>query len=86
MTTSKHTGPASGEDHGRAKLTQKQVEDIRKLARVISIKSKSHALLTMYGQRWDVNPSTLWRAVTGETWAHLPGAIHRKGRVHRKKK
>lgn len=85
MTTSKHIGYATGEDHGRAKLTEKQVAKIRQLATVVSLKSKSHGLLVMYGKRWDVEPSTLWRAVTGETWAHLPGAIQRKGRVHRKK-
>lgn len=58
-------GQNVGEDHGRAKLTNKDVVRIRRLM----CRGLSHVdLVKDYPQ---VDPVTIFRAGTGRTWTHL---------------
>jgi len=70
-------GAAYGSLHGRAKLNESQVLHARHLARSATFHSKKQRFVVTHAKRWGVAPATLWRAITGETWKHLPGAIDR---------
>ncbi len=52
-------------DHGRAKLTERDVVKIRRAM----ISGVSH--LDLADDYPKVNPVTIWRAGTGRTWMHL---------------
>jgi hypothetical protein len=61
-----HGTQTRGEKHCTAKLTEAQVLEIRNRA----TKETYENLAKEYG----VATMTVWKAATGKTWAHLPGA------------
>jgi hypothetical protein len=58
---------ARGQDAGSAKLTEKQVETVRKLW-------TRGASVTALAEKYRVHKSTISRAVRGVQWAHVPDA------------
>lgn len=54
-----------GEDHGRSKLTEKDVVDIRREM----MRGVSH--LDIAEQYPGINPTTIYRAGTGRSWMHV---------------
>jgi HNH endonuclease len=57
-----------GEAHGRSKLTEAAVLDMRRRFRA----GEPAATL---GDEYGVAPPVAWRAITGQTWAYLPDAV-----------
>jgi hypothetical protein len=55
---------ARGEHSGRAKLTEADVREMRRLR-------NAGMLLRELAEKFGVNTRTTWCAVTGKTWSHL---------------
>jgi uncharacterized protein (DUF433 family) len=64
----KRRQPAIGEDHGRSRLTEAQVLDIRQ--RVLAGESRQ-AIATDYG----LSREHVWRIARGKIWKHLALAV-----------
>lgn len=62
-----HGTHSRGERSGKAKLSNEQVIEMRRL---YAEGWTSYALSSRYG----LDHSAIWRVVTGQRWAHLPGA------------
>jgi hypothetical protein len=54
-----------GEQHGQAKLTEASVLEARRLA-------KMGISLSAIARKYKVHPTTMWWAVKGVTWKHVP--------------
>lgn len=67
----------SGEEHGRAKLTEEDVSLARLAATRYPLHSKRARIVVKLAALFGVHPSTLWRAIVGETWVEVPGAVDR---------
>lgn len=54
-----------GEHHPSSKLTNKQVEEIRKLWEV------GHRNIKVIARNYNVSPANIRKIVRGKTWSHL---------------
>lgn len=68
MVNYTHPGIFAGERNGRAKLTEEQVRQIRKLKREGTMASQ---LLKVFS----VSKSTMWGVINGNTWKHVSNNI-----------
>lgn len=58
-----------GEDHPRARLTEKMVMQLRKWL------WEERYTMTDIAERYGVHITTVWSAAYGFSWKHLPGAL-----------
>lgn len=66
-------GQVCGETHPAAKLTESDVLALRRY-----FKNHPRANVTRWAARCGVAESTLSMALSGDRWAHLPGAIRKR--------